>query len=170
MKNCNEKIFNYNFSNVGGFESIKIFEKTANVKNAGFLLYDAAERKEAFLEGEVKEISGGIKHTTSALGVDFSAEYSDFNNGVKICGRLVDKTGKDRLLSLYFKIPLNEDYNYWWDDIGTKCLINETKKYSNSCPMSYSQMEQKTSLYLMLGCVWAERHLHFLKVQVLMLY
>lgn len=147
MKINEATALNYTLSNKGRFESIKINETVINSKAAGFTLYDAAEKKEAVLYGNTEELSGGIRHTASAIDIDFSAEYTSIENGVQVSGTLVDKTGSDRLISLFFKIPLNDSFNTWWDDVGTKLAITEQKKYANSCPMSYSQIEQRTSLY-----------------------
>lgn len=142
-----KKIFDYKISDNGLLDYININDTKINESVAGFYLYDAADKNEEALLGKTVEMSGGIKHTASALKVDFSAEYTPIENGIRIKGSLADKTGKDRLLSLYYRIPLTAEYTHWWDDVGTSVEVSEQIKYTNSCPMSYSQQEQKTSLY-----------------------
>jgi hypothetical protein len=106
----------------------------------GFLLRDVGSDGPLIpLEGRfTPRQAGGVNFdgVINALHVVFSVALYPKGDGIAIDGTLIDKTGQDRALSLYFAVPIAQSDLVWGEDIRRAFPVEAGEEYENEVQIS----------------------------------
>jgi hypothetical protein len=92
------------------------------VAASGFLLRDVAVGSDFIRPLTTLTQEGGsarVSAASEALGLSLTAELKAIGPRIAVTGSLLDTTGRDRCVSVYFVLPLRLDQAVWWSDVDT---------------------------------------------------
>jgi hypothetical protein len=117
----------------------------------------SASSPSGFLVRDVAADSDIFAFTNSAcqeLGLKLEARFNPAKDHLAIEGRVIDTTGRDRAITLFFAVPLDAIGWHWGDDARRSRLIEGTGEFANTISLR-SGANGKMSLYP-LAAIWNE--------------
>ncbi|MFQ6097103.1 MAG: hypothetical protein ACE5O2_05190 [Armatimonadota bacterium] len=99
----------------------------------GFFVRDVASGETALAAGTVKSRGATAVQVSNigALDLQTEATFAATPNAIDVLFRVRDLTNEDRILTLYFGIPIARERLVWWDDIYTSRQVIPSAEFGN---------------------------------------
>lgn len=93
---------------------------------SGFLVRDVQKDSDYYSFSEVKSSKTSLSAECPELGVRLDARFESNPDFIRVTGKIVDSTSKDRAINLMFALPVDASGWTWWDDMRRSRDITKT--------------------------------------------
>ena len=113
-----------------GYRGKRIMFPARDVSRSGFFIRDVAADSDFHgFAARVEKGADGNAHQSGridALGLSLESTYRSLQSGVEITGRLLDASGKDRAITVYYALPIPAHGLVWWDTLRESRVVKPT--------------------------------------------